>query len=159
MQGQLPWELWMFTAMFANAGSAPLGALDAYNYVCKMQGQLPFELCWFTARFAKRRGSSPELWMFIAMLAKCRGSSPWSLGSLQLCLQNAGAAPLGALDVYSYVCKMQGHFPLELCIFTARLAKCRGSSPSERGLFAAEMGSATEDLLSSLLVRICLLAP
>ena len=67
--------------------------------------------------------------MFISLLAKCRCSSPWSLGSLQLCLQNAVAAPLGALDVYSYVCKMQGHFPLELCIFTARLAKCRGSSP------------------------------
>ena len=106
----------MFTAMFANAGSAPLGALDAYNYVCKMQGQLPFELCWFTARFAKRRGSSPELWMFIAMLAKCRGSSPWkftamfakcrgsspgSIGCVQLCLQNAGAFPLGALYIYS----------------------------------------------------------
>ena len=28
---------------------------------------------------------------------KCRDSSPWSFGCLQLCLQNAGAAPLGAL--------------------------------------------------------------
>ena len=84
LRGSSP-ELWMFIAMLAKCrGSSPWSLGRVYSYVCKMQGQLPW-----------------EHWMCTAMFAKCRGSSPGSIGCVQLCLQNAGAFPLGALYIYS----------------------------------------------------------
>ena len=59
--------------------------------------------------------------MFTARFAKCRGSSPQSVVGLQLGLPNAGAAPLGTLDVYSYICKYRGSSPWSLLVLRLQL--------------------------------------
>ena len=97
-QGPLPFELCMFTAMFARfrgsspwglvqlclqkAGATPLRALYVivYSDACRKQGQLPLVRGMFTAMFARKKQKKKglELGMFTATFAKCRGSSPWS---------------------------------------------------------------------------------
>ena len=131
-----------------NAGAAPLWALYVHSYVCKIQGQLP--LGPGTVMFAKSRGNSPPS-LVCNRLQRClqkSGAAPlsawyvysyvceeetkkraWSWVCLRPRLQNAGVALLGALASWQLRDKMQGQLPLELWMFTAMFAKCRGSSP------------------------------